>query len=392
MRPRRHVGLVALAGIAAAVAAWLAPPPARAQSVRVLLAEDRPAVRVASPGGLTLADPSGRQVLAQTGRGDAFRLIPLGRTIQVRETGASAAPIVAWPGRGAQVTADGVAYRGRLEIHRLASGLSVVNVVDLEEYLQGVLKDEIPPGWPLEAAKAVAVAARTYAVYQMEQNGGSLFHLRATTASQVYGGAAGEDPRTTAAVQATRGQILTFAGQPLPSFFHSCSGGTTEDAVDVFGVNFDMVVGVKDDFSLSCPYGLWVERLTVGQIERALVRAGYAVGRVTGIQDLLRSRTGRILQLAVQHSGGTLVLEGRRFREALGTEVIRSTDFQLRPDAGGFTFVGRGWGHGVGLSQWGAKEMAEMAYQYREILRFYYPLAGVGLLDGARPGQWTPAR
>ena len=392
MRPRGCSGPVTSVGIAAALAACLVPLPARAQVLRVLLTEDKPAVRVASAGGLTLADLSGRQVLAQTGRSDAYRLVPLGRTIQVRETGASAAPVVVWPGRGALVAADGQAYRGRLEVHRLAGGLTVVNVVDLEDYLPGVLKDEIPAGWPMEAAKAVAVAARTYAVYQMEQNGGALFHLRATTASQEYGGATGEDPRTTAAVQATRGQILTFAGQPFPAFFHSCSGGTTEDAVDVFGVNFDMVVGVKDDFSLSCPYGLWVERLTLSQIERALIRAGYAVGRVVGIQDLLRSRTGRILQVAVQHSGGTLVLEGRRFREALGNEVIRSTDFQLRLDAGGYTFVGRGWGHGVGLSQWGAKEMAEMAYQYREILRFYYPLAEVGPLDGARPGQRMPVR
>jgi stage II sporulation protein D len=244
----------------------------------------------------------------------------------------------------------------------------------------------------MEAAKAVAVAARTYAVYQMEQNAGSLFHVRATTASQVYGGAAGEDPRTTAAVLATRGEILTFAGQPIPAFFHACSGGTTEDAVDVFGVNFDMIVGVKDDFSLGCPHVLWVERLTGPQIERALTQAGYTVGRVAGIQDLLRTRTGRILQIAVQHSGGTLMLEGRRFREALGTEVIRSTDFQVRADAGGYTFVGRGWGHGAGLSQWGAKGMAEMAYQYREILRFYYPLAEVRSPDGARPGPRAPVR
>jgi len=392
MRPRGGFGPAVLGVIAVSLIAAVAPTSACAQTVRVLLAEDKPAVRVASAGGVTLADLSGKHVLARTGRSDAYRLVPLGRTIQVRETGASAAPIVAWPGRGAQVAADGQAYRGRLELHRLGAGLTVVNVVDLEDYLQGVLKDEIPAGWPMEAAKAVAVAARTYALYQMELNAGSLFHLRATTASQVYGGATGEDPRTTAAVQATRSQVLTFAGQAFPAFFHACSGGTTEDAVDVFGVNFDMVVGVKDDFSLSCPHVLWVERLTGPQIERALSRAGYAVSRVAGLQDLLRSRTGRILQIAVQHSGGTLILEGRRFREALGTEVIRSTDFQVRADAGGYTFVGRGWGHGAGLSQWGAKEMAEMAYQYREILRFYYPLAEVGFLDGARPGQRAPAR
>ena len=392
MRGRGRVGSVLPAMGVAALLTLVTMAPACAQSVRVLIAEGKPAVRVSSAGGVTVADASGRYLLARTERADGYRLVALGRTVQVRETGASAAPVVVWPGRGAQVTVDGQSYRGRLEVHRVGPGLTVVNVVELEDYLQGVLKDEIPTGWPLEASKAVAVAARTYAIYQMDQNAGTLFDLRATTASQMYGGAGGEDPRTTAAVQATRGQILTFAGQPFPAFYHACSGGNTEDAVDVFGVNFDMVVGVKDDFSLGCPYGLWVERLTAQQIERALARAGYSLGRVAGIQDLLRSRTGRILQLAVQHSGGTLVLEGRRFREALGTEVIRSTDFQVRADAGGFTFVGRGWGHGAGLSQWGAKEMADLAYQYREILHFYYPLAEISSLDGSRPGQGEPAR
>ena len=392
MRLRSRVGpALPVLGVMA-LFALMPSTAARAQTVRVLIAEGKPAVRVASAGGATLTDASGRYVLARTERSDAYRLAPFGQAVRVRETGASAAPVMVWPGRGAQVTVDGQGYRGRLEVHRIGPGLTVVNVVELEDYLQGVLKDEIPTGWPLEAAKAVAVAARTYAVYQMDQNAGTLFDLRATTASQVYGGAGGEDPRTTAAVQATRGQVLTFAGQPFPAFYHACSGGSTEDAVDIFGVNFDMVVGVKDDFSLGCPQALWVERLMPSQIERALARAGYSVGRVVGIQDLLRSRTGRILQIAVQHSGGTLVLEGRRFREALGTEVIRSTDFQVRADAGGFTFVGRGWGHGAGLSQWGAKEMAEMAYQYREILHFYYPLAEVASLDGSGPGQGVPTR
>jgi len=183
-------------------------------------------------------------------------------------------------------------------------------------------------------------------------------------------------------VQATRGQILTFGGQPIPAFYHSCSGGVTEDALDVFGANFDTIVGVPDQFSLGCPDALWVERLTSREIERALLQAGYPIGRLLRIEDLLRSRTGRILRLAVHHTRGTLVLEGKRFREALGNEVIRSTDFEVRADPGGFTFVGRGWGHGVGLSQWGAKEMADLAYQHQDILKFYYPLAEIRTLTG----------
>ncbi len=352
------------------------------QGVRVLVAEGRTTLRVTSSYGLTLTDGTGQRILAQRGSGEAFHLLLHGNTVLIREAGTSAPTLLVWPGRSARVELDGLSYRGRLEVRQLNGALAAVNVVDLEDYLQGVLKDEIPPGWPAEAAKAMAVTARTYAVYQVQQNLGGLFHLRATTASQVYGGATGEDIRTSWAVQATRGQILTFGSQPIPAFYHACSGGATEDAVDVFGPNFDTVIGVKDGFSLSCPYALWVERLTAQQVEQALVRAGYFIGRLIRLEDLLRSRTGRILRLAVQHTRGTLMLEGKRFREALGNDLIRSTDFEVRADAEGFTFVGRGWGHGVGLSQWGAKEMADLAYQHQDILKFYYPLAEIGSQDG----------
>ncbi|MBI2456979.1 MAG: SpoIID/LytB domain-containing protein [candidate division NC10 bacterium] len=370
----------------AALAVCLAADPgagsAAAQNVRVLVAEGRPALTVGSAGGLTITDATGRRVLAQRGSGEPLRLLLRGSAVRVRETGTSAPTLVAWPGRSATVDVEGQAFRGRLLVQPWNGALAAVNEVDLEEYLLGVLKDEIPPGWPAEAAKAMAITARTYAVYQVQQNPGALFHLRATTASQVYGGATGEDPRTSWAVQATRGQILTFGGQPISAFYHSCSGGVTEDALDVFGANFDTIVGVADQFSLGCPYALWVERLTSREIERALQQAGSPIGRILRIEDLLRSRTGRILRLAVHHTRGTLVLEGKRFREALGNEVIRSTDFEVRADPGGFTFVGRGWGHGVGLSQWGAKEMADLAYQHQDILKFYYPLAEIRTLTG----------
>ncbi|HSB80100.1 MAG TPA: SpoIID/LytB domain-containing protein [Candidatus Methylomirabilis sp.] len=356
---------------------------AEAQPVRVLLAEGRTTAAVASAGGLTITDPTGRRILAQQANGVPFRLVLRHGGVMVREAGVVAPILLVWPGRIPTLDLDGQSYRGRLEVLPVNDGLTVVNVVELEDYLQGVLKDEIPPGWPAEAAKAVAIAARTYAVYQREQNPGAVFYLRATTASQVYRGARGEDARTSWAVQATRGQILTFGGLPIPAFYHSCSGGATEDALDVFGLNFDTIVGVKDDFSLNCPYALWVERLTAQEVQRALTQAGYPVGRLLRLQVLARSRTGRIRRLAVQHTRGQLVLEGKRFREALGNDLLRSTDFEVQNDRGGFTFIGRGSGHGVGLSQWGAKEMAELAYQHQEILKYYYPLAEIRSLPGS---------
>jgi stage II sporulation protein D len=360
-------------------AGLVAPGVVQAETVRVLLAEGRSALVVGSGGPLTLTDASGRRVLAQRTTGGGYRLAPHQRAVLVRETGQSASSLVVWPADGAVLSLDGQPFRGRLDVVTANGALTAVNVVELESYLQGVLKDEIPVGWPAEASKAMAIAARTYAVYQRLQNPNALFHLRATTASQVYKGAKGEDPRTNWAVQTTRGQILAFGGQPLPAFYHSCSGGATEDATDVFGLEYDVVPGVKDDFSKACPHALWIERLTPRQIEGGLTRAGYPVGRILAIQDLIRSRTGRILRIEVRHTQGALVLEGRRFREAIGNEVLRSTDFEVRTDGNAYTFVGRGSGHGVGMSQWGAKEMADLAYQHRDILKFYYPLATVSL-------------
>jgi stage II sporulation protein D len=365
--------------------AWLAllalvVPAEAAVPVRVLIAEGKPSLAIASPGGLTITDTTGQRVVFQRAGSAGVQLQRQRQAVLVREAGAALPVALVWPGHLPTVMLDGQAYRGRLEVHPLNGGLSVVNVVELEDYLQGVIKDEIPPGWPTEAAKAMAIAARSYALFNLRQNSGSLYHLRATTASQVYGGAGNEDARTTVAVQATRGQILSFAGQPLPAFYHSCSGGATEDGPDVFGVNFDMLVGVKDDFSRGCPHALWVERLWPAQIERALSQAGHRVSGVREIRALLRSRTGRILRVAVDHRGGQLALDGKRFREAVGNEIIRSTDFEVQADGKGFAFVGRGWGHGVGLSQWGAKEMADLAYQHQDILKFYYPLAHISQL------------
>jgi len=365
-----------------AVVAWLllGPQPAAeaAESVRVLIAESRAPLGVSGHAGVLVADTSGRRILGHRRGGTGLTLSLHKGSVLVRETGAYAPVAVAWPEAGSLVRLNGRSYRGRVEFYPVDGGLSAVNVVELEEYVQGVIKDEIPAAWPTEAAKAMAIVARTYAVYQRAQQSGSLFHVRSTTASQMYGGATGEDPRTTWAVQATRGQLLLFDGQPISAFYHSCSGGATEDAADIFGARFSMIIGVEDPFSGACPHALWLQRLTVRQVEEALGRAGFPVSRVTGIQELVRSRTGRILQIAVQHARGSLVLDGRKFREALGNELIRSMDLEVRVDAGGFTFVGRGWGHGVGLSQWGAKEMADLAYTHQDILAFYYPLASIG--------------
>jgi len=266
------------------------------------------------------------------------------------------------------------AYRGRVEIHKEKDkGLQAVNVLDLEEYLRGVIKEEISPQWPLEALKTQAVVARTFALRQIMDNPDQLFHLKCTTDSQVYGGRQGEDSRSDLAVQETAGLVLTYKGAPIPAFYHAACGGHTEDAAEVWSYNHTSLQGVLCSYCWTRPVYSWQVSLKQEEIRRALLRWGYQVGEIEAITPLARTKTNRILRLEIRHDLGRTLMEGKRFRQCLGYDLIRSTNFFVKRQNSGFSFQGKGWGHGVGLCQWGAKGMAERAFSYEAILQHYYP-------------------
>lgn len=277
---------------------------------------------------------------------------------------------------GAPILVAGVPYRGSIEVRRNGSGgIAVVNELPLETYLRGVMKAEVAPDWPLEALKAQAVVARTYALYQVLSQREALYHLAATTASQVYGGVHGEGLQSSEAVEATAGIVLTYQGGIVPAFYHAASGGSTEDAVAVWDRPFPYIVGVDDPFSVIAPNHRWEVTLTTAEVRRALVRGGYDVGPIRQVVPLSRTRSGRIARLRIWHDAGTLKLQGKDFRSLLGPDRIRSTNFDVVRRGETLRFVGQGWGHGVGMSQWGAKAMADLAYDYLGILKHYFPLA-----------------
>jgi stage II sporulation protein D (peptidoglycan lytic transglycosylase) len=265
-------------------------------------------------------------------------------------------------------------FRGRLEIHQeRGKRIQVVNVLDLEDYLRGVIREEISPQWPLEALKAQAVVARTFALRQVLDNPGQLFHLKCTTDSQVYGGKQREDFRSDWAVRDTAGIVLTYQGKPIPAFYHAACGGHTEDVADVWSFNHASLQGVPCGYCAYHPVYTWQASLRKEEIRRALLRWGCQLGEIEAILPVTRSKTGRILQLEVRHAGGRTLMEGKKFRQCLGYDLIRSTNFSVNRENGVFTFLGKGWGHGVGLCQWGAKGMAELAFSYEAILQHYYP-------------------
>ncbi len=366
---------------------------------------------------------------------------------------------------------DKTRYRGTLTIIQSSRGFTVVNELDLESYLRGILKIEMNPEWPPEALKAQAVLARTFAMKNMGRFAAKGYDLDATENSQVYRGVNAEDPRTDAAVSSTVGQVLTYNGQTASIYYHSDSGGSTADVSHVWGGNVPYLTCRQEAVAYNSPYSNWTLTLTPAQVGAALSKMNVNVGSVRGVQVILKDASGRAIQLRVQGDRGTADVRAHAFRMAVGSSVLRSTYFDIasggaaiapaatpvasaptpaatsvpytaeysskadplveltkngvftkdemmdmlmnperrdeylkkglarlsggaipststtpqrpaqRPpstpastaSAGGFTFVGKGWGHGVGLSQWGAKAMADGGASCEAILNHYFP-------------------
>ena len=268
-------------------------------------------------------------------------------------------------------------YRGKIKIIRESGqALTVINELGIEEYLYGVIREEISPAWPLEAVKAQAVAARTFALNQLGRHEEAGFDLCATTHCQVYGGASSEDPRSLAAVDKTQGEVLTYRGKLIYAPYHATCGGSTEDVTRVWSdlKRLPYLKGTRDGFCRDSPHYRWSARLSLREIEGALKIFGFKTGRIVSIAPLKQSRAGRISRLKINHSRGVLKVSANAFRLAVGPSLVRSTVFRMEKEGSGYLkFRGKGWGHGVGLCQWGARGMALKGYDYKEILRHFYP-------------------
>jgi stage II sporulation protein D len=176
------------------------------------------------------------------------------------------------------------------------------------------------------------------------------------------------------AVRETRGQVLLWAGELFPAFYHTDSGGHTEDPRVVFAAaNMPALRGVRVDFPSDSPHHLWNLDLPLAELSAALQRAGVGVGRVTGLEVLERSASLRVTRILVTGSAGEVVLRGNDLRRFVGYDTLKSTLFSVAVDDTTARFAGRGYGHGVGMDQAGAKTMGQLGYSARQILEYYYP-------------------
>ena len=287
------------------------------------------------------------------------------------------------PNEEAYLTLNKKPYRGSLYLVASRSGFDVRNVLSLEHYLYSVVPSEMPASWPLDALKSQAVAARTFALVHMNSASNKRgYDVAATTASQVYQGMKAEHPRSTQAVKETRGQVVTFQGRPIEAYFHSTSGGQTEFGGDLWA-NRPYLKPVKD-LDHASPKYVWHTQMTQSQVQSALrTRLKIDVGPVLSMQAVGHTQGGRVKDLKIQGTRGVKIVSGDKFRMAL---QLNSTFFNvggldpagviINPQSAEiperFEFAGRGWGHGIGLSQWGARQMAINGMDYQQILKHYY--------------------
>ena len=330
---------------------------------------------------------------------------------------------------------DGKNYRGAITAKRLAkSDMSIVNKLLLEEYLYGVVPREMSPSWALEALKAQAVAARGTAVSGVNRFRSLGFDLCNSTRSQVYDGYNIEHPNSNRAVDETRDKLLTYNGEIVNAFYHSNSGGHTENSENIWSTPLPYIKGVKDDFSLNTVNSSWAEVLTKEQIKILLEKNNIFIGDLLDMKITSVSENGRVLELTVYGTKGKEILIKEKARTVFGLKstyftingqtannsidenimVKSNNDFIMpieldskflitssgikktydnsnmniysgknyrneissspSPSSHNDTFVfnGKGWGHGLGMSQYGAKKMAEEGYNYMQILKHYY--------------------
>jgi len=326
---------------------------------------------------------------------------------------------------GDLLVVNGKRYRGTMEFTRFTdSDLTLVNTLAIEPYLYGVVPSEIQALSPTEAIKAQAVAARTYTLKNMGKYKKWGFDLTDTIESQVYSGYEGEKVQTNLAVDATRGQKAMYNGALASLFYFSSSGGMTEDNVNVWGTPYPYLRSVPDPYEAKNSYNYyWQKVLTPADVERYLATAGVDLGSVQSISTLEFSTAQRVIKLKITGSKGSMTFQrdacrtllefpsqmytlgGTQTMSILGSDGVvtqagpagltvvsadgnavipadgsavvavgRDNGLAYTGTASGlFVFTGYGWGHGIGMSQEGAKGFAANGYTYDRILSHYFP-------------------
>ncbi len=465
----RSIGYPRFLPLVVVLLVLLFPSPILARTVSVGIGSGQSSFLVSSSSAILAVDAAGKR----HSLGTKIELRSAGRGLATAGSRSLRLPAVL-SGK-APLVFNGRKYRGLFRLVHDGASLRLINVLDVEDYLRGVLKMEANPAWPMEALKAQAIVSRTYALRAAEQNankGGE--DLGSSALSQAYRGMNAEDRRTDQAIAKTKGMVVLYGGRLAFTPFHSDSGGATAEVSSVWGGTVPYLRSVQETFTTESPYRQWEARMSRTQVEQALRKAGADVGTLHSLRVGETDPYGRVNSLVATGSRGSKAVKSHTFRMAAGSDVIRSTSFSLSapsasrrtpahtvpapkpalpsaplgsaeeiltsdtpmtpseerqliilteqgvfnaeelmdmllnpgkrkgyllralrqprpakpsqapspllPDLGPsgatgdlYLFSGKGWGHGVGMSQWGAKALADSGWTCEQILRFYYP-------------------
>ena len=325
------------------------------------------------------------------------------------------------PSEGNTIQCDGVEYRGYITVERRSNGeLLVINYVNIDDYVSSVLGKEMSYTWPKEALKAQAVCARNFALTRGSSHREYGFDVCSTTHCQVYGGVKSEHTNTRMAVEETSGIIAKYQGEIVGLYFFATSGGSTEDSENVWGGKYGYLRSVPDTYEnpeKASKYS-WTVTLTKSEIETKLAAAGVNIGSLKKIDIASYSDSGRVLQMTFVGSNGSHTVNKEKCRTILS---LYSQKFSVKGDSSdaimttsgsttngklfaisaegintvanynaisgnnnisyvtiessnssSYVITGGGYGHGVGMSQWGARGMAENGFTYDQILQHYF--------------------
>lgn len=264
-------------------------------------------------------------------------------------------------------------YFGRLEIvvdPKRRGRIQVINRLPLETYLLGIVGSEMSPRWPIEALKTQAVAARTYAMQRraMMRAAGRPYDLASTVISQVYKGAERIRPSVIKAVKSTRGEVISYRHDLIEALFHSTCGGKTVSAKQAFGGDVPYLVPQTCNWCRRSSRYRWNVSRSTGDLSKRLQKAGLTKGTIRSVERKLGAA-----KVTIRDARGTRKYKPRAVRKALGFSKLYSERFSATTRGSKVTFKGLGFGHGVGMCQWGAHGQASEGRGYREILAHYYP-------------------
>lgn len=293
-------------------------------------------------------------------------------------------PVDVWAPGG--LSLEGRHLPGRIRIVARNGEIRVVAVVPLEEYVAAVLSREAAPSFLPEALSAQAVAVRTYTLSAMATPRDPDYDVVAGVEDQVFEGVEGIDAGFRTATEATRGEVLLYRGRLARTVYHSTCGGRTESAENAWGTDVPYLRSVVCEDCRESPAWRWVYRMSLAEGKRIARALGVPAGDDLRIEVAGRTSTGRARYVRLASGGVMRVIKASLVRQAAGYARMRSLWMEIDPVGGGWRFTGNGYGHGVGMCQWGANGMAQWGAGYREILARYYP----GTRVASRSGRPDP--